>query len=92
MLAIFRVNEFASIPVLSNVYQFGKYKRVQKDFLRGKHLSPPKNLYQSYRQLIVDLVFNQQLQFGSESYDETKTKIQKLNILIAEIFFSNIYN
>ena len=34
---------------------------------------------------------NQQLQFGSESYEETKNKMQKLNILIVEILLSNIY-
>ena len=42
--------------------------------------------------MIDDLVFNQQIQLRSESHEETKNKIQKLNILITEILFSNIYN
>ena len=65
-------------------------REFQKDFLKGKHLDLSKNLCKRYRQLITDLVFNQQLQFGSESNEETKNKIQKLNILIAQKSCSQI--
>ena len=51
-------------------------KEFQKDFLKGKHLGLSKNLSLRYRQLIADFLFNQQLQFGSESDEETKDKFK----------------
>ena len=72
MHAIFRVHAFASIHVLSNVFLFEIYKRVQKDLLKGKHLGLSKNLWYKYKQLIGELVLNQNLSWLREPRGKSK--------------------